>query len=409
MWRYLFLIFFILELQAATVSVGAEQLFKPEWLTALRGKKVGLITNHTAVDNQLETTFALMKRHQKQGKYTLTALFSPEHGFYGAAHAEEKTINQKKDGIPLYSLHGETRRPTAAMLKDINLLVFDIQDLGSRSYTYLSTMCYCMEEAAKAKIPFMVLDRPNPINGEVIDGPLLNENLRSFVGYLNIPYCHGMTIGELAHFFNDEYKVKCQLSVVPMKGWKRSMTFDDTDLPWIPTSPYIPESSTALYYPTTGIIGELSIVNMGVGYTLPFKLIGAPWINAQHFAKKLNEQNFPGIHFQPFYYRPFYGLYAKKDCEGVFLRITDPLKYKPVATQYLIIGILQSLYPKAFKEGLIKLKNRQEMFNKVNGTSEVYRLMTQEKNIVWKLRQLDEEKRKGFAIKRKKYLNPRYS
>ena len=193
------------------------------------------------------------------------------------------------------------------MLKGIDLLIYDIQDIGSRSYTFLSTLLYVMEEAAKQQIKVMVLDRPNPINGIVMDGPMLEEKWRSFLGYINVPYCHGMTIGELAQYFNGEYKIGCDLEVIPMKGWKRTMSFKDTHLPWVPTSPHVPEAETALVYPVTGILGELGIVNIGIGYTLPFKLIGAPWIQAEAFAEQLNQQQFPGVRFLPFYYRPFYG------------------------------------------------------------------------------------------------------
>jgi len=282
-------------LDAAPVQVGLERIFSPEYASLLKNKRIGLITNHTAVDSQLQSSIELFKANSK-GAYTLAALFGPEHGIYGYGYAEEKIANGKdKDGIPIYSLHGKTRRPTEQMLQDIDLLVFDIQDIGSRSYTYISTMFYSMEEAAKLKIPMVVLDRPNPINGVVVDGPLLDENCRSFVSYISVPYCHGMTVGELAQFFNKEYKVGCNLTVVPMKGWQRSMSFHDTGLPWIPTSPHSPEADSALYYPATGILGELQMVNIGVGYTLPFKCVGAPWIDGEAFAEQLNAQNFPGV------------------------------------------------------------------------------------------------------------------
>jgi uncharacterized protein YbbC (DUF1343 family) len=295
------------------------------------------------------------------------------------------------------------------MLKNIDLLIYDIQDIGSRSYTYIATLFYVMEEAAKANIEVIVLDRPNPINGLVIDGPMLNEGLRSIVGYINVPYCHGMTIAELAQFFNGEYKIGCKLTVIKMKGWSRSMSFLDTGLPWIPTSPNIPEAATPLYYPMTGLLGELKIVNIGVGYTLPFKLIGAPWINAKKFTEKLNEQKFPGVYFEPFYYKPFFGRFKEKECQGCLLIVTNPLIYKPVSTQYLIIGMLKGLYPEKFQEGIESSKDRKAMFNKVNGTQEIYQIMTEENNIVWKLRSFQEKERSDFANLRKKYLIAEYS
>ena len=250
------------------------------------------------------------------------------------------------------------------MLKKVDVLIYDIQDIGSRTYTYITTLFYVMEEAAKKKIPVIVLDRPNPINGITVDGPMLEEPLRSMVGYINIPYCYGMTIGELAQFFNKEYKVGCYLEVIPMKGWTRSMSYHDTGLPWIPTSPYIPESDTPLYYPITGALGEISLVNIGIGYTLPFKLIGAPWINAMELSNALNTARYPGVYFTPFFYRPFYGKFKNENCEGVLITVSNPLKYKPLATQFLIIETLRKLYPKPFKAAVGSTMGSKKCFPK---------------------------------------------
>ncbi|MBA3816690.1 MAG: DUF1343 domain-containing protein [Parachlamydiaceae bacterium] len=381
-----------------------------EYAEKLKGKRIGLITNHTAVNGKMMSTADVFKKHADGKGYKLVALFAPEHGMNGTSYAEEMVEESKDvDGIPIYSLHGKTRRPTDVMLKEINLLVFDIQDIGSRSYTYISTLFYVMEEASKRKIPIVVLDRPNPITGLVVDGPLLEEKWRSFIGYINVPYCHGMTVGELARYFNSEYKIGCELEVVPMQGWRRWMSFQDTALPWIPTSPYIPESNTPFFYPTTGILGTLQLVNIGIGYTLPFKVVGAPWINAKLFAKSLNAQKFPGVHFEPFYYRPFYGRFAKQDCQGVLIVITEQVKFRPVTTQYLIIGILKSLYPKQFQDAIAAAKANKETICKVNGTEEVYRLITEEKNIVWKLHDVHLQERGAFLVLRKKYLISEYS
>lgn len=405
----IFLVFPLFLCATPKVTVGIDVLLTTKYLNQLRGKRVGLITNHTAMNKEMVSTAELLKMHAKRGGYTLAALFAPEHGLTGAGYAWEHIHDTKTtDNIPIYSLHGKTRRPTPEMLKGIDLLVYDIQDLGSRSYTYATTLFYAMEEAAKAGIPLIVLDRPNPINGITIDGPMLEEKWRSYVGYINVPYCHGMTIGELARFFNEEYSVGCKLTVVPMEGWKRSMTFQDTGLTWIPTSPHIPEPDTAFYYPTTGILGELQIVNIGIGYTLPFKLVGAPWIDADRFARNLNAQQFPGVHFFPFYYRPFYGRFANENCQGVMIAITDHLIYRPVATQYLIIGILKSLHSDQFHAALKEAAKRKEMFCKVNGTEEIYRMLTNEKYVVWKLREFHQEERKQFAKRRQKYLIPSY-
>ncbi len=391
------------------VKVGAELLFTDDYIHLIQGKRVGLITNHTAVNSKMLSTMDLVKKNASVYGYTLTAFFAPEHGITGSLHASEMVQDEKDaDGIPIFSLHGKTQRPTEKMLSKVDVLLYDIQDIGSRSYTYSTTLFYAMEEAAKHNIPVIILDRPNPINGVVIDGPMLEDKWRSIVGYVNVPYCHGMTIGELARFFNSENQIGCKLEVIPMKGWQRKMSFQDTGLTWIPTSPHIPEATTAFFYPITGILGELQMVSTGIGYTLPFKIVGAPWIDAKLFAQHLNSQKFPGVSFKPFYFRPFYGRFAKEDCEGILIVVTNPLTYKPVSTQYLLIGILKSLYPKQFKEALSNSSDRKNMFCKVNGTEKIYRIMSEEKNIVWKLRSFQEKEREVFGNLRKKYLIAAY-
>lgn len=411
-----FLIFFLFschfvsaETETQKVLVGLDTLFTKENVPLLTGKRIGLITNHTAVNKELRTARDLLKANALTYGYRLTALFAPEHGISGVFYAEDNVGDEiDPDGIPIYSLHGKTQRPTGKMLSHVDLLIYDIQDIGARSYTYITTLFYAMEEAAKHGIPVVVLDRPNPINGLTIDGPMLEEHWRSTVGYINVPYCHGMTVGELAQFFNGEYKIKCQLRVIPMQGWKRRMTFQDTGLSWIPTSPQIPESSTPYYYPITGMLGELQMISIGVGYTLPFKVVGAPWIDAQKFAQTLNAQKFPGVHFLPFYFRPFYGRFAHEGCQGVQIIVTDPHKYKPVGTQYLIIGMLKRLYPSQFKKALKASAGRKEMFCKVNGTEEIYRILSDSDSIVWKLRSVHQKEREAFLTLRKKYLIPSY-
>ena len=396
---------FIRESEAGQVLTGVDQLFTRDFDSLLKGKKIGLVTNHTAINSRMQTTIFLLKTYAKTGNCTLKALFAPEHGLTGSQYASENILHEKdKDGIPIFSLHGDTKRPTAAMLKDIDLLIYDIQDIGSRSYTYISTLFYVMEEAAKLKIPVLVTDRPNPINGLVVDGPMLEEKWRSPVGYINVPYCHGMTIGELAHYFNAEYGIGCALTVIPMKGWKREMSFSDTGLKWIPTSPHIPEADTAFYYPITGIIGELSLVNIGVGYTLPFKVIGAPFIDGPVLAQTLNFQNLPGVYFYPFFYRPFFGRFAKKDCQGVLIVVTNPKTYQPFTIQSLLIGTLKNLYPQLFKKALELKGDKENMFHKLNGTSKVYQILKEHQFVIWKLRDLHQNERSAFLNKRKQYL-----
>lgn len=387
------------------VLPGIDCLTKHEAFSQLKGRRIGILTNHTAVNSQGKLTVDILKEYAKSYGFNVAALFAPEHGIYGSTYASESIINAvDSDGIPIYSLYGKNYRPTPEMLKQIDILIFDIQDLGARSYTYANTLFYAMEEAAKNNVAVMVLDRPNPINGIVVDGPMLEDKLRSIVGYINVPYCHGMTIGELALFFNGEYNIGCRLMVVPMQGWKRKMSFSDTGLLWMPTSPHVPEASTALFYPMTGILGELSIVNIGVGYTLPFKVLGAPWIDARQFANALNAQKFAGVLFEPFHFKPFYGKFAKEECHGVLIAVTDPLHYKPVSTLYLMVGMLKNLYPEQFGKAIKGAEKRRDMFAKVNGSEEPYRLMAEEKYIAWKLCALHKKERERFLQLRNKYL-----
>ncbi len=389
------ILFLILSSLAAEVRVGLDHFFDKDW-EGFKTKKVGLIINQTSVDAKM---VPILTRFQTSG-LKVAAIFSPEHGIKGHQYAFEKVKDSKLDGIPIYSLHGDTRRPTKEMLKGLDAVFFDIQCTGVRAYTYQTTLFYMMEEAAKLGIEVVVLDRPNPINGVVVDGPMLDEKCRSFIGYINVPYCHGMTIGELAKFFNAEYKVGCKLQVIAMSGWKRKMSYRDTDLPWIPPSPNVPEPDTPLFCPITGILGELNFVNIGVGYTLPFKIVGAPWIKGAEFAEQLNRQKLPGVHFLPYHFRPFWGRFKAQDCEGVLIQITNVRTFKPVSTQYLILGLLKSLYPKEFQLE----KMNKDLFCKANGTNAILDILKEEKFPAWKLIEFQKEERKSFLEKRRKYL-----
>ena len=389
---------------SANVELGVDLFFKERIVYELKGKRVGLVTNHTGIDSAMRSTIDLFLDSAPDVK--LVALFAPEHGLNGQAYAFEEVGEIKGPaGIPVYSLHGKTRRPTERMLQGIDVIVYDIQDIGCRSYTYTTTLCYVMEEAAKKGIPVIVLDRPNPINGVIVDGPMLQKKWRSYIGYIDVPYCHGMTIGELACFFNDKYQVGCKLKVIPMKGWKRWMSYADTGLTWIPTSPYIPESDTPQFYASTGLLGELSLVNIGIGYTLPFKVVGAPWIKARELADTLNDQKLPGVFFLPFHYRPFYGAFKGKDCQGIMIVVKDPKSYRPVSTQYMILGVLKNLYP---KQVIAKLNSvealKKDLFCKANGNEEMLSMLKEEKYVAWKLILYQKEERERFIQERVKYL-----
>ncbi len=388
------------------VTLGVDCFFHDGHAHLLKGKKVALVTNHTAIDRQMQLT----AERFLDAPFILAAIWTPEHGFTGSAYANENVKNsQFKNKIPIVSLHGDIRRPKKEMFQGIDVIIYDIQDIGLRSYTYASTLYYVMEAASAQNVPVIVLDRPNPLGGKLVDGPMLDPKMRSFIGHLNVPYCHGMTIGELATFYNKEYMIKCDLKVVTMQGWRRSMRFVDTHLSWIPTSPNMPESTTPLFCATTGVLGELGIVNIGIGYTLPFKIVGAPWIEAEKFAKTLTEQKLAGVRFIPFYFRPFYGLYKAEDCQGVLIDIIDLDTFEPLKTQYMIIGMLKTLYPKIFDQKLSALPSlRKELFCKVNGNTEILELLQKERFPAWKCMNFDEQKRKEFETKRKQYLFKSY-
>ncbi len=403
----LVLLLFIIKLQA--VEVGLELVFQPPYAEFLKGKKIGLITNHTAINRSFETSIQLFLREQERKNFELVALFAPEHGIYGDSHAGvDITSSKTEEGLPIHSLHGATRRPTKEMLKGISLLVFDIQDVGARTYTYASTLYYAMEEAKKCNIPVLVLDRPNPINGIIVDGPMLEKEQRSFIGYINVPYCHGMTIGELAAFFNEEYKIGCNLKVVPMRGWKRWMSFEDTGLHWIPTSPNIPEASSPCFYPMTGLLGDMRFVSIGIGYTLPFKVVGAPWINPVKFAKALNDKKLPGVSFYPFRFQPISGSFTAKPCKGVLIKVTNRQRFLPVTTGYLLLATLKEQYPKEFAKAAADIKSKPELFYKACGTEAVLSILEKEKQPFSKLTAIHTKERQKFLETRKKYLNPDY-
>jgi uncharacterized protein YbbC (DUF1343 family) len=283
---------------SAAVELGIDVLEQNNY-ALLRGKRVGLVTNQTSVDSRGNKTRVSLHQH-----CNLVALYTPEHGLSGTEKAG-RYVKSRKDpltGLTAYSLYGPTRKPTPAMLRGIDVLVFDIQDIGCRSYTYISTMGKCMEAAAENNVDFVVLDRPNPLGGVRIEGPSVEPSWICFVGQFPVPYVHGVTIGELAKMANDRGWIRghCNLTVVPMRGWSRSMTWNDTGLHWIPTSPNIPYARTPVYYVVTGMVGELNGAETGVGGRAPFEVIGANWVNAQDFTRYLRSLDLSGVIFTEF-------------------------------------------------------------------------------------------------------------
>lgn len=361
---------------ATTVRPGIEVLHD-NGFDQLAGKRVGLITNPTGIDNNMRSTIDILaEAHDVK----LTALFAPEHGVRGNYVAGAAVANDvdKKTGVPVYSLHGRTRKPTPEMLKDVDVLVYDIQDIGCRSYTFISTMGLAMEAAARDGKEFMVLDRPNPLGGQRVEGNLVEKGRESFVGQYAIPYIYGLTPGELAQYLNDTGLIgstKVNLTVIAMDGWRRDMTFADTGMPWVLPSPHIPTPDAALLYPATGIMGELDYVSIGVGYTLPFSLTGAPWIDAPTLADRLNALDIEGVEFRPIYFKPFYAMFKGENLDGVQIYVRDKAKAPLSILQFYIMQELAALYPthKAFATATTA---RQKMFDQVCGSAEVRRLFT---------------------------------
>lgn len=361
---------FAVSLNAQKIMTGIEVL-KADNFKILEGKRVGLITNPTGVDNSLKSTIDILF---EAPNVNLVALYGPEHGVRGDVHAGDKVDNSTdpSTGLPVYSLYGKTRKPTPEMLKDIDVLVYDIQDIGCRSFTYISTMGVAMEAAAENGIEFVVLDRPNPIGGEKVEGNLVEDGYTSFVSQFKIPYIYGLTCGELAQMLIGENMLakNCKLTVVPMKHWKRDMDYTQTGLQWIPSSPHIPHPHSAYFYPLSGIVGELPYLSIGVGYTIPFQMFAAQWIDAEKLAARMNALNLPGLKFRPMHLKPFYAFGKGEHLQGVQVHIMDYKTARLSEVQFYILQELAAMYPDkpAFSE---ENKARFDMFDKVCGSDQI--------------------------------------
>ncbi len=328
----------------AQTKTGIDVLVE-ENFAALRGKRVGLITNHTGLDRNGRSTIDLLA---KADGVKLVALFSPEHGIAGRFDEKVVSTTDIATGLTIFSLYGDTRRPTDEMLRGIDALVFDIQDAGVRFYTYPVTMAYAMEEAAKRKIEFFVLDRPNPMGGDAIEGPVLDKDKLNFVGYFPMPVRHGMTVGELARMFNEENKIGTALHVVTMKDWRRRDMFEATGLPWTAPSPNLRSLDAALLYPGIEILQSAG-VNVGRGTETPFELFGAPWIKSVDLAAYLNRRFVPGVRFVPTRFTPNAGPYKGEACEGMALIITDRATLNSMLMGLEVAAALWKMYPDNFK------------------------------------------------------------
>lgn len=372
-------------LSALAITAGAQvkpgvEVLRDNGFAPLQGKRVGLITNPSGVDNSLKSTIDILA---SAPGVELVGLYSPEHGVRGDVHAGDKVDSyvDAATGVPVYSIYGKTHKPTPEMLKDVDVLIYDIQDNGCRSFTFISTMGEAMEACAELGKEFMVLDRPNPVGGNKIEGNVVEDSCFSFVSRFAIPYLYGLTPGELARYLNEEGLVpggkKAKLTVVPMEGYTRDMSFSDTGMPWVLPSPHMPTPETSLYYPMSGILGELYCMSIGVGYTLPFKLFCAEWIDADALAGALNGRHIPGMMFRPIHIKPFYSTGKGTNLQGVEAYVADKDKAPLTLVQFYVMEALAELYPdhKVFD---LAEPSRLNMFDKVCGSKEIRRRFTRD-------------------------------
>lgn len=346
---------------------------------AIKGKRVGLITNPTGVDSSLKATADILA---EAPGVEVTAFFAPEHGIRGDVLAGGNVANatDPKTGIPVYSVYGSTKKPTPEMLRNVDVLVYDIQDNGCRSYTFISTMGKAMEAAAEQGKEFVVLDRPNPLGGIRVEGLMTEPDCESFVSQFPIPYIYGLTAGELARYLKGEGLIagadKLKLTVIPMQGWSRDMTFDRTGLPWVLPSPHIPSAETCIYYPASGIFGDLDMVSIGVGYTLPFRTFAAPWIDGMKLADALNALKLPGVRFRPISYTPFYSKFKGTQVNGVEPIVTDYEVAELTPIQFYVMQEIHRLYPSRKPLAPTEKNSRNlRMFDQVTGSKAVRRTL----------------------------------
>jgi uncharacterized protein YbbC (DUF1343 family) len=340
---------------AAPVRFGIDVL-QDDGFKQLAGKRIGLVANPAAVDAKLRATSDVLAGAKA---VKLVSLFGPEHGIYGNVYAGDKVDDEidPRTGRKLYSLYGKTNRPTAEMVKDIDAIVFDLQDIGSRSYTYIATMKRVMESCAEFDKELMILDRANPLGGERVEGPGLVEGFESGVSSLPVPYVHGMTMGELAQFTREKFFPGFKkLTIIPMRGWKREMVWSETGHDWVPTSPHVPTARSAAAYAATGILGELYVVSIGVGYTLPFEMVGSPTIDGEALAEAMPKDE--GIIFRPVHFRPFYGTFAGEACRGVQVHIDPKTAKSLVEVNYRLLKYLGA--KKLFAAGDAKAQKQAE-------------------------------------------------
>jgi uncharacterized protein YbbC (DUF1343 family) len=329
------------------MKIGLDLVFQ-SGLASISGGRIGLIANPASVDSRLEHAVDLFHRNSK---VRLTALFGPQHGILGETQdnmIEWRSFRDRRTGLPAYSLYGDVRKPTAEMVSDVDLLVFDVPDVGTRVYTFVYTMALAMQAAREHGKRFVVLDRPNPIDGIRVEGNILEPEYSSFVGIFPIPMRHGMTIGELAGMFNNQFGIGCDLEVVRMEGWRREMWHDLTGLPWVLPSPNMPTLDTATVYPGAVMI-EGTNISEGRGTTRPFEIIGAPFIDPLMLASELTNEGLPGVIFRPLHFQPTFHKHAGELCGGIQIHVLDRATFKPVISGIAVISAIRRLYPGEFE------------------------------------------------------------
>ncbi len=362
----LFLLCCALPALAAPLQAGIDVLLA-DMPAQLQGKRIGLVTNPTGVDAQLRSDVDLLAARKD---VKLVALFGPEHGVRGDAQAGDQVAAQADaaTGLPLYSLYGETKAPNAAMLKGVDVLVYDIQDIGTRYYTFAYTLANVLKAGKQFHVPVWVLDRPNPLGGEIVEGPVLEPQFASFVGMYPIPVRHGLTIGELAALFNTEFGIGAELHVVKMQGWSRTMREPGHALPWLMPSPNMPTADTALAYPGIGLL-EGTNVSEGRGTTKPFEIVGAPFVDADKLAAALNAVNLPGVRWRPVWFTPTFSKYANEPCAGVQLHVLDKGVFQSFRTGVALVKALHDLYPQQFKFASNAPGGSPDFFHKLSGNA----------------------------------------
>jgi uncharacterized protein YbbC (DUF1343 family) len=327
------------------VTLGIEKLLSNP--SILKGKRIGLVGSATSVDRRFRSAVDLMHEHSG---IDLTTLFGCQQGFWGETQdnmIEWESCIYRIHGLPLFSLYGKERKPTAKMLSNVDVLVFDVQDVGTRIYTFIWTMVNCMQACAELGKEFIVCDRPNPLNGVAVEGNISEAAFSSFVALYSLPLRHGMTIGEVAEYANGEFKIGCRLTVIKMDGWKRSMWFDETDAPWVIPSANMPTLETAIAYPGT-VIFEGTNISEGRGTTRPFEFVGAPFIDGFKLAAMLEEYTLPGVFFRPCFFQPTFQKFTGENCGGVQLHVTDRDAFLPVKTALAMLRTIMDLYPREF-------------------------------------------------------------